>query len=181
MSFGFVLTYTQGVHQRSEARTKGTFCEFNRTAGYGFSCLNRGEKDIFVHDSRIARDVFRNLKERDRVELSVRQTARGPQAYDVTRLLAGSPDPAIRLRRPCRRVGPLFFRTNGVRRDPSSPGEGDLLEYVRNGLGQKTRRKQGLWIRSAGGFADGTPDLSGRCALGGSVGSFHAGPRRSRP
>ncbi|WP_448605406.1 cold shock domain-containing protein [Thermoflexus hugenholtzii] len=36
----------------------------------------------------MAGDGFRNLEEGDRVEFSVRQTAKGPQAYDVTRLSA---------------------------------------------------------------------------------------------
>ena len=42
-----------------------------------------GEKDVFVHFSSIQKEGFKTLKEGDKVEFSVEEGARGPQAANV--------------------------------------------------------------------------------------------------
>ena len=63
-------------------REKGTVKWFNTTKGYGFIQRKSG-KDIFVHQNAI-RNRFEQLREGDRVEFTVKQGQKGPQADDVT-------------------------------------------------------------------------------------------------
>ena len=66
-------------------RVVGTVKWFNGSKGYGF--LEReGGKDVFVHYSAIQGDGFRNLEEGQRVEFTVEEGAKGPQAADVIAL-----------------------------------------------------------------------------------------------
>lgn len=69
-------------------RITGTVKWFNGTKGYGFISPDNGEKDVFVHHSSIDRQgSYRvDLNEGDRVEFTVEQSAKGPQAVNVTRL-----------------------------------------------------------------------------------------------
>jgi CspA family cold shock protein len=68
-------------------RITGTVKWFNDTKGYGFITPDDGGKDIFVHKSAIrAQGGMRILNEGDRVELTVEQGTKGPQAADVARL-----------------------------------------------------------------------------------------------
>jgi CspA family cold shock protein len=68
-------------------RITGTVKWFNGTKGYGFIAPDDGSKDIFVHYSAIqGQSGFRNLEEGDRVELTVEQGEKGPQAVNVTRI-----------------------------------------------------------------------------------------------
>ncbi len=67
----------------SENRTNGTVKWFSRVKGYGFIEPDNGEKDVFVHYSAIIGEGYRNLEEGQRVEFSIEQTGKGPQAVQV--------------------------------------------------------------------------------------------------
>lgn len=62
---------------------KGKVKWFNAQKGYGFITSDDG-KDVFVHYSAIKTQGFRTLEEGQRVEFSVVQGEKGPQASDVT-------------------------------------------------------------------------------------------------
>lgn len=66
-----------------EARYRGTVKWFANNKGYGFIVWREGARDVFVHYSVIARSGRRNLEQGEWVEFSVRQTARGWEAYHV--------------------------------------------------------------------------------------------------
>ena len=66
-------------------RQQGTVKWFNGTKGYGFIQPDEGN-DIFVHFSAIVGEGYRNLEEGQRVEFSVAQGDKGPQAKDVVAL-----------------------------------------------------------------------------------------------
>ena len=61
---------------------QGTVKWFNEEKGFGFTAAE-GEKDVFVHFSSIQKEGFKTLKEGDKVEFSVEEGARGPQAANV--------------------------------------------------------------------------------------------------
>ena len=63
-------------------REKGTVKWFNSTKGYGFIKQDQGE-DIFVHYSAIRGKGYRSLEEGQRVEFTIVQGTKGPQAQDV--------------------------------------------------------------------------------------------------
>ena len=63
-------------------RIIGTVKWFNGTKGYGFLARENGP-DVFVHYSAIRGDGFRNLTEGQKVEFTVEQGAKGPQAAEV--------------------------------------------------------------------------------------------------
>jgi len=65
------------------ARETGTVKWFNNAKGYGFISRDSGE-DIFVHYSGINGDGYRSLRGGARVEFTVAQSEKGPQAQDVT-------------------------------------------------------------------------------------------------
>ena len=62
---------------------QGTVKWFNGEKGFGFIQQDDGGPDVFVHYSGIAASGFRNLEENQRVEFTVTQGAKGPQATDV--------------------------------------------------------------------------------------------------
>ena len=64
-------------------RIVGTVKWFNGSKGYGF-IQREGGPDVFVHFSAIQSDGYRNLAEGQRVEFTVEQGAKGPQAANVT-------------------------------------------------------------------------------------------------
>jgi CspA family cold shock protein len=64
-------------------RVQGTVKWFNGAKGFGFISREGGE-DVFVHFSAISGEGFRNLEEGQRVEFTVVQGQKGPQAQDVT-------------------------------------------------------------------------------------------------
>jgi CspA family cold shock protein len=66
-------------------RETGTVKWFNRGKGYGFIERENGP-DVFVHYSAIQGEGFRNLDEGERVEFTVEDNPKGPQAVDVTKL-----------------------------------------------------------------------------------------------
>jgi CspA family cold shock protein len=61
----------------------GTVKWFNADKGFGFITNDSGEADVFVHQSAIQSDGFRNLQENQRVEFEVVQGAKGLQAASV--------------------------------------------------------------------------------------------------
>lgn len=63
-------------------RIIGTVKWFNSSKGYGFLSRENGE-DVFVHYSAIEAEGFRKLEEGQRVEFSVEDTPKGPQATNV--------------------------------------------------------------------------------------------------
>jgi len=56
---------------------------FNGAKGYGFIERESGE-DVFVHFNAITMDGYKTLDEGQRVEFTVTQGAKGPQAEDVS-------------------------------------------------------------------------------------------------
>ena len=64
-------------------RETGTVKWFNSTKGYGFIERENGN-DVFVHYSAINTTGYRTLEEGQRVEFTVVEGQKGPQAQDVT-------------------------------------------------------------------------------------------------
>ena len=64
-------------------RETGTVKWFNSQKGFGFITRDGGE-DAFVHYSSIRDDGFKNLDEGDKVEFTMSEGEKGPQAVDVT-------------------------------------------------------------------------------------------------
>jgi CspA family cold shock protein len=63
-------------------RVIGTVKWFNASKGFGFIERENG-KDVFVHYSAINSNGFRSLEEGQRVEFTVVDGQKGPQAQDV--------------------------------------------------------------------------------------------------
>ena len=57
---------------------------FNGSKGFGFIERESGDGDVFVHYSAVNTTGFRSLDEGMRVEFTVVQGEKGPQAQDVT-------------------------------------------------------------------------------------------------
>ena len=66
-------------------KIQGTVKWFNGSKGYGFIEREDGD-DVFVHFNAIVGEGYRNLEEGQRVEFSVVQGEKGPQAADVVAL-----------------------------------------------------------------------------------------------
>ena len=66
-------------------RVTGTVKWFNASKGFGF-ISHEGGKDVFVHFSAIQQtEGYRSLNEGDRVEFSIEDSPKGPQAVNVTK------------------------------------------------------------------------------------------------
>ena len=63
-------------------RKQGSVKWFNSAKGFGFIQQKSGD-DIFVHANSIEGDGRKSLEENDKVEYSVTQGNKGPQASDV--------------------------------------------------------------------------------------------------
>ena len=63
--------------------TVGTVKWFNATKGFGFIAPEDGSADVFVHQSDIATEGFRELTEGQRVEFSIEAGQKGPKASQV--------------------------------------------------------------------------------------------------
>jgi cold shock protein len=66
-------------------RITGTVKWFNGSKGYGFIARDGGP-DVFVHYSAIQGEGFKNLNEGQKVEFTVEQGSKGPQASNVVLL-----------------------------------------------------------------------------------------------
>ncbi len=64
-------------------REVGTVKWFNSTKGFGF-IEREGGKDVFVHYSALQGAGYRSLEEGQKVEFTVVEGEKGPQAQDVT-------------------------------------------------------------------------------------------------
>lgn len=63
-------------------RIQGTVKWFNSTKGFGFIARDNGP-DVFVHYSAIQGKGYRNLEEGQKVEFTLEQGPKGPQASNV--------------------------------------------------------------------------------------------------
>ncbi|MBU1101471.1 MAG: cold-shock protein [Bacteroidetes bacterium] len=63
-------------------RTEGTVKWFNSTKGFGFISQENGD-DVFVHFKAITGDGYKTLEEGQKVEFTLGQGPKGPQANDV--------------------------------------------------------------------------------------------------
>ena len=62
---------------------QGTVKWFNPDKGFGFIAPDDGTSDVFVHYSAIATGGYRTLEENQKVEYTVQQGPKGPQAAAV--------------------------------------------------------------------------------------------------
>lgn len=67
-------------------RITGTVKWFNAAKGYGF-IAHEGGKDVFVHFSAIATEGYRSLNEGEKVEFTIEDSPKGPQAVNVTKVV----------------------------------------------------------------------------------------------
>ncbi len=63
-------------------RIEGTVNWFNAVKGFGFIGREDGD-DVFVHYTAINMDGYRKLEEGQRVEFSIEEGPKGPQATNV--------------------------------------------------------------------------------------------------
>lgn len=64
------------------SRTTGTVKWFNDSKGFGFIQQESGP-DVFAHFSNISGDGFKSLAEGQKVEFTVTQGQKGPQAENI--------------------------------------------------------------------------------------------------
>ncbi|MBN2303387.1 MAG: cold shock domain-containing protein, partial [Anaerolineae bacterium] len=67
-------------------RLTGTVKWFNAQKGFGFIQPEGSDSDVFVHYSAIAMGGYKVLEEGERVEFSITEGPKGPQASEVVRL-----------------------------------------------------------------------------------------------
>ncbi|GHG46982.1 cold-shock protein [Streptomyces griseocarneus] len=62
---------------------QGTVKWFNADKGFGFITQDDGGPDVYVHFSAIQTSGYKSLEENQRVEYSITQGSKGPQAENV--------------------------------------------------------------------------------------------------
>ncbi|MEU1401227.1 cold-shock protein [Streptomyces sp. NPDC005728] len=62
---------------------QGTVKWFNADKGFGFITQDDGGPDVYVHFSAIQTSGYKSLEENQRVEYSITQGPKGPQAENV--------------------------------------------------------------------------------------------------
>jgi CspA family cold shock protein len=77
------LLYLDSLCSTMAERKTGTVKWFSNEKGYGFIVPEEGGEDLFVHYSEIDTEGFKSLDEDDRVEFTVGQTDKGPNAQNV--------------------------------------------------------------------------------------------------
>lgn len=65
--------------------TQGTVKWFNAEKGFGFIAVEGGD-DVFVHFSAIQSEGFKTLEEGQKVEFTIEEGNRGPQAANVEKI-----------------------------------------------------------------------------------------------
>ena len=81
-----LLTKICPAHYRREvvySMAQGSVKWFNGEKGFGFIAQDGGGPDVFVHYSAVSGSGYKSLDEGQRVEFSVEQGQKGPQAVDV--------------------------------------------------------------------------------------------------
>ena len=63
--------------------TSGTVKWFNDEKGFGFIQQENGGPDVFAHFRQITGEGFKSLAEGQRVEFTITQGQKGPQAEDI--------------------------------------------------------------------------------------------------
>ena len=66
--------------------TTGIVKWFNDEKGFGFISQENGGPDVFAHFRQIKGEGFKSLAEGQRVEFTVTQGQKGPQAEDIVAL-----------------------------------------------------------------------------------------------
>ena len=66
-------------------RVTGIVKWFNATKGFGFLQVE-GSDDVFVHFRQIRGEGYRSLNEGQKVEFTIKDSDKGPQAEDVVAL-----------------------------------------------------------------------------------------------
>lgn len=64
------------------SRTTGTVKWFNESKGFGFLAQESGP-DVFAHFSNISGDGFKTLVEGQKVEFTITEGQKGPQAENI--------------------------------------------------------------------------------------------------
>jgi cold shock protein len=78
-----ILRVRSTYPQRSKYMPTGTVKWFSDEKGFGFITPDDGSKDLFVHQSAIAGDGFRSLREGAKVTYNAEAGDKGPRAVDV--------------------------------------------------------------------------------------------------
>jgi CspA family cold shock protein len=79
---GFTILSTTGINMST---TTGTVKWFNEAKGFGFIERESGP-DVFAHFSAIQGDGFKTLAEGQKVEFTVTEGQKGPQAENIVPL-----------------------------------------------------------------------------------------------
>jgi CspA family cold shock protein len=74
--------YQIGENKKMSERQVGTVKWFNGSRGYGFIARENAD-DVFVHQTAIQGEGYKNLDEGQRVEFAVEQGPKGLQATNV--------------------------------------------------------------------------------------------------